>query len=446
MMSSTTRPIRRWLHCLSLVLGALTAPPAAAICTITGSSQTEDARTARIAFGRINLSSSYLQPPGTLLASIVVPPTNYTYGGANAETILWKCDLADLPNLYFLVATNGDARIGGHNLVGIPDGLSDVYATWFEYVGIRQRMLDVTFTRYWKPLPLQGYDTGREGNQDKIYIRLKHIPPLVAELYRVSDRPPPPGPRENGFDYADCNPEAKPTPSGRTYTCTQPNSYIQLVGPGIAHDEIGEDSDVRFDFWGADNGFGYGLRATTSFSNTASCVVRTATAQVRFATVSVQQMSAGTQITAPFSVQIECSDASISGTASGQTAIGLQVSTGALAAAQTLGLVNSAGGVDYLLSDQYGSDGIAGGVGISLYGSDHQRRYFLGAGASGFNHPKGPQAGWNPAIQGAVAIGSSSPGYGNWRIDYSAILERLPGVPVTPGKIHATANVLVKVQ
>ena len=67
-----------------------------------------------------------------------------------------------------------------------------------------------------------------------------------------------------------------------------------------------------------------------------------------------------------FNVSIECSNQVTSGTASNQTAIGIQTSNGAFAAAQQLGLVNAQNGVTALLSDNYTDAQSAKGVGIFL--------------------------------------------------------------------------------
>jgi len=452
------------LAAVALCLALLMARPASAKCHITGVSQTEDSRTARIDFGRVNLASAYLQPPGTLLASIIVPPTNYTWGGAHAESVLWYCDKSDLKNLHFLVSTNGDARHNGHNDIGAADNLSDVYATWFEYIGLRQSMAGVTLSRHWKKVELQDYDQDkncedwrdkhtRKPLKDKICIRLKHIPPLHAELYRVRTLPPASGPTWGG-----CTPMAKirPPPASNLYTCIQPSSYIQLAGSikhgpghiGIRHDMEGEDHNNHYQFWWADNGFGYGMHGATSFSSTPTCVARSATPQVLFPAISVNDLNTGKSATTNFSVQLECSSEAISGTGKDETAIGLQASPGALAAAQRLnGLVNASGGVQYLLSDDYGAVGVARGVGIRLQrAADNAEVFFLGRGSTGGR----TEAGWNSFMRGADMTGlSPQPGYSHWNLEFNAILEALPkatGETITPGKVRATAHVLVKVQ
>lgn len=65
-------------------------------------------------------------PVGTVLGKAIVPPTNYTYGSATAASVLWECDASDLPNIYFLVATNGDDRVGGYWDLGAQDGMPNV--------------------------------------------------------------------------------------------------------------------------------------------------------------------------------------------------------------------------------------------------------------------------------------------------------------------------------
>ncbi|EIM9340187.1 adhesin, partial [Escherichia coli] len=176
-----------FLHILisSIILVALIQSSAWANCTNTQIGQTEDGRTALIEFGKINMTDTYFAPAGSLLATTVVPPTNYTSGGATGSSVLWECDATDLPNIYFLVATNGDDRVGGFYDAGGPDGLSDVYATWFAFVGLKQTMAGVTLGRYWKKVPITSYAT--QGT--KIQIRLQDIPPLHAELYRISTLP-----------------------------------------------------------------------------------------------------------------------------------------------------------------------------------------------------------------------------------------------------------------
>lgn len=426
------------------------ASPSWGNCTKTTVSQTEDGYTALIPFGKINLTDTYFTPVGSLLESIVVPPTDYTHGGASASSVLWECDAADLPNIYFLVATNGDDRIGGFYDIGTADGLENVYATWFAYVGLKLTMSGVTMTRTWQKVPVTSYAT----SGSKIQIRLQDVPPVQADIYRISSLPGTSavnaycGNNNNdggGIGYASA--------SGRVYSCQQPNAYVQLSGDSnvtfsFAHDNAGEDSAYNFDFWGADNGFGYGMRSSNRLYTNATCVARSASPYVFFPTISVNELEAGKEVNGNFSVVVECSDAVKSGVEDTQTAIGLQVSEGAYSAATTLGLVNSSGGVKALVSDNYFAAGMAQGVGITVANASDPGTAlnFVGQPGTVSLTPGKSAAGWYPVLQGATQIGSSVSGYSNYSYNFIASLKKLDGLEVTPGKVHATAYVLVKMQ
>lgn len=439
--------VKRFAFCLITFLALMQS--VCAKCTKTSVAQAADNKTALIQFGKINLTDTYFTPVGSLLATTVVPPTNYTSGGATGESVLWECDLTDLPNIYFLAATNGDDRIGGYYDIGEPDGLNDVYPTWFAYVGIKQTMAGVTLTRYWQKVPITSYATVG----DKIQIRLQDIPPLQAELYRISTLPGTGAVSSYcGNNNTDGSGIAYAKPSGVLYSCTQPNSYIELSGESgiipFAHDEPGEDSSTHFDFWGSNNGFGYGMRTANKLYTNATCVARSATPAVMLPIISESQLNDGMESSANFTVRVECSDAAISGIDDTQTALGFQASEGAYIAAEKLGLVNSNGGVSALVSDNYNDSGMAKGVGITLSNSIHPDTpmTLIGLPGNATLIPGGNAAGWYPVLEGATPEGSTQAGYSSYTYQFVAKLKKLPGQTVTPGRVRATAYVLVKMQ
>jgi len=438
--------VRYQLQAILILLLLIITQSVKAACTSSGVSQTEDYWTAQIPFGKVNIYDTYFSPIGTLLSSVVVPSTNYTHGGATASSVLWTCDAKDLSSIYFLVATNGDDRVGGYYDIGTVDGLSDVYATYFAYVGLRQTMSGVVITREWKSVPVTSYAKTSDG---KIQIRLKDIPPLQAELYRISSLP---GTTSAswycGANNIDNSGIVYGSTTGKNYSCNQPNSYIQLVGPGLIHDNIGEDSSNHFVFWGVDNGFGYGMRDVNRLYNTPTCVARSVTPIVLLPTISISQLKAGQTVTAPFNVTVECSDSAISGTSNSQTALGFQVSDGAYRAAQTLGLVNNSNGVSMLLSDNYTENEMAKGVGITIAYSNAPDTDLNLIGQFGLNvlTDMGASAGWYPVLNNATATGSSKSGYTNYSYNFIATLKAISGQPVTAGKVRATATILVKIQ
>ncbi|WP_312998864.1 fimbrial protein [Leclercia sp.] len=424
-----------------LLLGV--ALPSWATCNKKSTSlQADSGYSAIIPFGKINLPDPYFVPVGSLLASTVVPSTNYTTLGATGSTVFWECDQADLPNIYYLIATNGDDRVGGNVDIGARDGLDGVYATWFAYVGLRQTMSGVVVSRYWKKVPITTY--GTEGG--KIQIRLQDIPPLQAELYRVSTLPP-------AGVASFCAGIAYASSAGNMYTCTEPNTYIQLSGDdnvsfSFGHDKPGDDCATKYAFWGSDNGFGYGMRTANKLYSNPTCVARNVTPFVLFPTITANALEEGQEVTGNFSVRVECSDAMTSGINDRQTALGLQVSDGAYSAASTLGLVNGSGGVSALVSDNYFDSSMAKGVGITVANSKEPAKALTFVGQPGIATltPGGNAAGWYPVLQGATKDGSSMAGYSWYTYDFIATLKKLNGQTVTPGKVHATAYVLVKMQ
>jgi len=428
---------------LLLSLGAGIAADAQATCTrVYNGSQVYDGNSAQLTFGRVNLTSTYLQPVGTHLGSVVVSPA--TAPGLTSETVLWQCDLSDADSLYEVFATNGDDRIGGYWEVGngsgasVNDGLPGYYATWFPYVGLKLTHLNSgkVLSRYWQDAKITQYDTVG----GKIQIKAKHLSMIQGDLARVSSLPPTSG---SGSNW--CGGQAAASGSGNySYTCTQPNAYVQFRGGGIASDAVGTDSNTHYNFWGAGNGIAFGMRSAASISYTATCVARNVTPVVSFLPITATELNQGMTRSSDFTIGLECSNTANSGTASNQTALGIQVAYSAYTQAQSLGLLTSGGGVTYLVSNGYGSDpSVATGVGISLRNaSNGSAMNFLGWSGSG----TGATGGWYPVLAGANSTGSNASGYTSYLQTITATLSTLPGKTATPGRVNATAYVLVKVQ
>jgi len=436
--------MRRLCRALWLCMALLMAQAAHAKCDPTSFLEPKNLDFAiKLRFGHINLTAEALQPYDAPLGSLAVPATDYPYPGANPDTVLWRCDATD--KIRFLVATNAGWKFGGmHDLgkLGDPD---DTYLTAFRNIGLRLRMDGVTLTDHWQAVPVKSFRRYKAGNRDMIAIRLRDIPVMEAELLKVNWRVP----KEDdivGCHYGNPGPRI-------TYQCPGYNGYLQLDGPGLHHDEAGTlaSNSHAYTF---NNGLAWGMYQAMSLSRVKSCVFKSATPHVRFAPVSAQQlMEAGAAgaASASFSVEVDCNGSldKVSGVGENKTAIGLQVSPGAFAAAKARGLVDmQSHGVGYLLSDQYGTPGMAEGVGITLHDKSGEWRWFVGQpGTVGTGHPGGANAGWYPVLHSAEQIGNSSPDIRHHRLDFTAKLVKLPNAQeVTPGKVRATAHVLVKVQ
>ena len=235
------------------------------------------------------------------------------------------------------------------------------------------------------------------------------------------------------------------------YNCNQPSAYIQLSGAddvtmSFNRDKVGQDSAYNIAFWGSDNGFGYGMNTQTNVLKTKpACAIRNNTPLVLLPTISAQALNQGAQSTVPFQVEIECENLMKSGTASDQTAIAFLANTNAYQQAVNMGIANDKV-TEYLLSDEYGTDSqLATGVGIQLMNNANQKKMY-------FQNPNlptggGESSGWYPVLDGKPEnLGETVADHAMHRQEYLAILKALPGYQATPGKIKATATIVVKVQ
>ena len=438
---------------LLMLLGLLSFTQAHATCTRKSSIDAGcDSCGVGIGLGNVNITSSYLQPVGTPLASTVFSITTavrYSSSGAG-DLVLYECDATDAGNIYGVFATNGDDRVGGYFDLGKDDSHENYFATYFPYVGIKLTHINsgLPFTRYWQQYPITSYAT--VGN--KIQIRVKDFSAIRADLIRISKLP---GQGKSNYcgGYVASSPySGMASPTGTSsYTCIQPNGYVTFKGPGIASDPIGSDSADNYTTWGTGRwiAMGMGTSPISTLTHTSTCVARNVTPLVLLPTISIQSLNNGGTSQANFTVSIECDNAAVSGISSGSTALGLQVPYESYLTAKELGLVNASGGVSYLLSDGYGTNStIATGVGIALSNtSTGTAMNFLGWGVcTSLGCPSGNDVGWYSVLNGASSIGSAASGYTSYNSVFTATLKKIPGQTVTAGKVSAKAYIWVRVQ
>ncbi len=394
--------------------------------------------------GNINVTDNYIQPPGTIISTSIV---NYApgYSYPSPDTVIYTCDKADIGNIYEIFATNGDDLYGGFYTIGTEDGLSGFYQNKIRYTGIKLTHLNSgqTFLRTWQQYPITSYL--EDGT--KIKIRAKDFSAIKVEVAKVSSAGYTSGAASN---YCGTGWQA-----AGSYICTQPNGYVIFKGPGTGSTPaIGSDSAYNFQGWpGHWTTIGLGTPPRTNVTMNTTCVAKNVTPTVLFPTVSINELNQGKTVQGNISITVECSNSVKSGTANGQTAIGIQTSLEAYQSAQSLGLVNAQGGVSYLLSDGYGTNStIATGVGIALKAPDGQDLPFVGwqnCNGSGSTSlcPGGKEAGWFPVLTGATDTGSSSQaGYQYFTSQFTAILQKIPSQTITPGRVQAKGYVLVRVQ
>lgn len=390
-------------------------------------------------FASLTLSNSYMQPVGTPLATSIFDfTTGVRYG--NGDKVLYQCDVSDIGQIYEQVATNGDDRVGGAFDLGAIDGNPGYYATYFPYVGIKLTHLKsgTVFSRYWKSIPLTSYQT--VGN--KINIRVKDLSSIKADLIRLSSLPPT---TIGSF----CGGLASGT-GASDYTCTQPNGYVLFVGPGVPGEIDGSDSATNYSTWGTGrwNAIGMGTSPRAAINYNGTCVARNVTPVVLFPTISDASLNAGNVVDGQLTVTVEC-DNDIVNNAMSSVIMGLQTSYSSFIAAQKLGLVNSDGGVQYLLSDEYDTDNtVAKGVGITLsFSATGTPMTFVGwTNCTATGCPSNITSGWYPLMYGAQVSDNSKVGYTSFTTQLTATLTKIPGIDVVPGKVKATAYVLVRIQ
>ncbi|CND13202.1 putative fimbrial usher protein StbD [Yersinia intermedia] len=426
---------RRYMGLLfSLTLLSISLPSYAQ-CVWKGANIGDDNYGASLQLGNINITSNYIQPVDSMLASSIISLVPARFW-PDPEAVIYECDVADKDSLFEVFATNGRSNVGGYSNMG-----DNYFQTFFPYTALKLIHVDtgVEFTRIWQQAPLRKYDV--VGN--KIQIKGKHFSQIRAELKKVGsvDRTPSPG-------LSGCSGPAADNYSGG-YSCNQPNGYVVFKGPGMPVPETGYDSATNYQTWqsGRYMAFGMNTAPVSVLTRKNTCVVRNVTPYVVFPIITVNELNDNQSRSADITVDIECQSGTESGINSGQTALGIQTSLPGYLKAQGLGLVNAAGGVSYLLSDNYGTDkNIATGVGISLSDSSGATMNFVGWGGCANNCSASTSAGWYPVLTGASSNGSNGAGYNNYLHHFTATLKKLPNGTPTAGKVDATAYVLVKIQ
>ncbi|WP_146136791.1 fimbrial protein [Marinobacter shengliensis] len=395
----------------------------------------------------INIMSNYLQPMGSVIAaSTVVPSQSFSGGQAGSpDDVLYYCETQeDVDNFRVTFATNGDNRYSGE--FEVPEYPGAYYTLWHN-VAFRATLTETgqVVNRLYQEFPAKPI---YNPDTDRYEFYFRQLSPLAVELIKVPGRPP------GGIWDTD----------GQAYTYTQPFVYYVFSMPGVNANGPVAGDDSRVMYRGFSNefvGFGIYRNPRATIYRRAGCVVRNNTPFVLFPTVSVAELESGAAPSSPIRVDVECDTGVASGTNAGQTAFGLQVSQASYFNTQLheSDLINGYGGVSYLLSDDYGVDAnVARGVGIRLeHMATGERMNFLGwhgvncVGTApevcGENPTGGGRlAGWYPVLAGAEVTEISDFGTTKYSHQMSATLEKLPNSTVTPGKVKARAQVLVRVQ
>lgn len=441
-----------------------------------------DYHTASLGIGRINIVSNYLQPVGSVLATGMSNYNTIRQGAlankSDEDVILTCTQESDKNNLAWAFATNGDSRIGGfYEIPGYPG----YYATQFPYVAIKLTFADTgeVFTRYWQKsaaiVQTEPTNNGRGG----FVIKKKHLPKVVATLIKWPEAY---GKKDDGKGNsagatfcAIGNETIIPTAqtsnpdkvwsadyyavNGLAAGCGQPSGYINLLGGAGIDVSVGKDSNTNYSGWDYSVPVGLNGNPSATFSYTPSCVVRTSTAYVSFPTMTVSQLKEGESASRNFDVNLECDNTINPVVSTSSVSVGIQPSLPAFNHAKTLGLIDAGtGGVTHLVSDNYGANGVAQGIGITLKNAAGDSVNFVSwdgcvptnSGSSSYC-PKYSSlaqlraAGWDPVMSGSTQVSeNTATATTTYRKTYTATLARINNLEPTAGSIKATATVLVR--
>ncbi|WP_447752607.1 fimbrial protein [Pseudomonas nicosulfuronedens] len=382
----------------------------------------------------INVSDASFQPDGSLIASSVSPLTQYgNSAGYDAERVFFRCAQEDA--VYEMFSTNGDDQFSGWyqggDSVGNSIGLQAAYRTAWPNVLLRLTHVETGqyFTDIWRERRLSGLDIDSRGFQ---LVKAKNLSAVRAELFRA--------PLESTRYYLATLPAQK-------YLYTQAAGYIAIKGPGLAYPNVGQTHYGNWAGWYYNWPGAIGLYNFVTLKRYPTCAVTNVTPHVVFPSISIGEINAGANREMPFQVDFKCQSGVFNSTAPNGTALGIKVSAGALAASSALGLVNANGGLSYLVSDRYGEPGMAKGVGIRLL-RDGSAMNLL-ANENSANGSNATAIGWYPAIGSASNKTGEVGGISQYTETFRARLEKLSlgSMPtVTPGRVEATAQVVIRVQ
>lgn len=394
------------------------------------------AGTSGLSASTVNITTSAFQPDGTLLAH---GSASFLDMGAEtyaADQVLFRCDAADGNDLFEFYAVDARNWYSGLHEDGARGGLvPSGYRTFHN--GMLIRLTHAASGNYFKSTWQSRRLTGLERDgQGKILVKAKNFSGVQVELIRFSNESFSGGVGGTG-----------------PYPLSGPSGHVAFKGGGISSGlSVGASSATAVDGWpylwpGAIN-----LSTRITVQRAATCAVTSVTPNITFPLITVSELDGGGHRQLPIDIDFQCLTGSLpaelrspfqSGTAAGRTAMGVLIPPANHQSAVAEHLVLSAGGVRFLLSDNYGLPGVTGGVGVELSYATGGTMYFLGNDqATG----GGISAGWYPVLDGASRTHNESGGVTRFTKRLNAILKKIPGKTVTPGRFNARAQVVIRVQ
>lgn len=376
----------------------------------------------------VNITDESFQPNGTLLQSSTVPFT--TYGqekGYDPEQVLFRCDATDDGKLYEIYSVNGGEQYGGYHEDGAAFGVTRGYATYVQNMAIRVKNNSTGqyFAGPWQYRALLGLD---RDEKNRILVKAKNFTDITVELFRI------------GTIRGKVESHLKP------YSFNQPSAYIAFGGPGLDYPDEGVYHITHRPGYYKNWPGNISLYNQLYTRRTSGCAVTRVTPYVYFAPLTMDELHKGITRESTISINYRCEKtANINaGPAVNGIAVAFKIGTSNYQVAKSLGFMNL-DAATYLLSDNYGSNDIAKGVGVKLVRSDGIEQPFLNFEGRTSLAPQynASKDGWRHLFGNKVGEADGSIQYSD---SYQVTFGKLPGMTPTTGRFYAKAEVLIRVQ
>ncbi|MDQ1215034.1 fimbrial usher protein StbD [Pantoea anthophila] len=369
-----------------------------------------------------------LAPAGTVMASATLPFLEWALNTPyTANQIVFKCALSDADSLYELYAVNagGGEFYGGKAVSDVPDAYQSPASNLaFRITNLKTGRY---YTQKWQQRKLTEEDYIVIDSM--IYIPASAFSGAIYELIKTDDVFG--APKRNPFEGI-----------------LAPQGFVAFKGNGINTDISTGGSGQTPGQATSTSGVWSMLKSTTTVIHGNACTLGEFDPVVNLPPISANDLRNGSSSQQTFNVAIECEKGAISGTTSSETnapvAVGFLVTQAtALTQAETLKLKTASGGVSHLLDDNYGTSGVASGVGIRIYSSNGQALNLLSSSATTGN---GSGAGWYGFADLMSETGLTSSGGTAYAGTFTASLEQFPNSEAQSGSVNAQAQIIVSLQ
>ncbi|MFS7195194.1 fimbrial usher protein StbD [Rahnella inusitata] len=375
-------------------------------------------------------SSDSFMPAGTLLASSTASfITAASTTALTSNQILYRCALADAGSLYEVYSTQSYTAYSGLNETS---DIESAYHTF--YNGVAIRLTNIKSGNYFS-----GYWQSREITSDEyvtdatyIYIPASAFSDVYVEIFKTGSTVYTAGNSANYYLFAN----------------NMASGFSTLRGPGMnASLSDGLLEGANYGGWFATWPGQFAMYNNVTFVRGAMCLVKDYPSVVLLPTISTSSLNNGEVSQSNFDISLSCEDSAISSvskstSSSANVAMGFLVNQStAVTAATALGLTSTSG-LTHLLDTNYGSSGVASGVGIRIYDESGNALNLLSSKTA----TTGNTGGWYAYKDLTTSQGDSTDGITTYTGNFTASLEAISGETVTAGSVNAQLQVVVSFQ